>query len=360
MRCTEPRFPATYEAVHRYDGAVIQRGRRDALVPCVVQPRDVALVQGVRRYKFLTAPQLHELWWPDSSVQAADRRLLKLFRAGYLDRFRPISRCGSFPWTYKLGLEGHRLLQRAGLVEQRERFVQREVYDYGHVLHELQLNAWILAYRAAAGDRFLSWEGETHVEPPREARSRQGVLDLGDYWSAERLRDPRPRLVRPDAVLEIARNDGDGACVLFIEYDRTRRVDKNYEKFRRYDTFLCWWWQHTSFADRARPFVIFVCQDDDQRERFLGAADRGADGQALASVVVGRRRRVHRPAATVVRQRARCPRRQSRGPTRAQAPARRSAARCERRCAAGPAARASWPARASFLGEPGRRCVQAT
>ncbi|MEJ7715071.1 MAG: hypothetical protein WKF40_04925 [Thermoleophilaceae bacterium] len=28
---------------------------------------------------------------------------------------------------------------------------------------------------------------------------------------------------------------------IFIEYDRTRRVDKNFEKFRRYDTFLCWW-----------------------------------------------------------------------------------------------------------------------
>jgi hypothetical protein len=44
-------------------------GRRDALVPCVVQPRDVALVRDVRRYKFLTAPQLRNLWWPESSVQ---------------------------------------------------------------------------------------------------------------------------------------------------------------------------------------------------------------------------------------------------------------------------------------------------
>jgi hypothetical protein len=105
MCCTEPRFPATYEAVHRYDRAVIQRGRQELLVPCVVQPRDVALVRDVRRYKFLTAPQLRELWWPESSVQAGDRRLLKLFRAGYLDRFRPISRRGSFPWTYQLGLE---------------------------------------------------------------------------------------------------------------------------------------------------------------------------------------------------------------------------------------------------------------
>jgi Replication-relaxation len=279
MRCTEPRFPASYEAVHRYDGAVIQRGRREDLVPCVVQPRDVALLRDVRRYKFLTAPQLRELWWAKSSVQAADRRLLKLFRAGYLDRFRPICRRGSFPWTYQLGLEGHRLLQRAGIVGPRERFVHREVYDYGDVLHELQLNAWVLAYRRAAGDLFLSWEGETHIEPPPEARSRQGVLRVGGHWSAERLRDPRARLVRPDAVLEVARPDGDSSRLLFLEYDRTRRVDKNYEKFRRYDTFLCWWWEHTSFADGDRPYVIFICQDVDRRNRFLNAADPELTGQ---------------------------------------------------------------------------------
>jgi hypothetical protein len=158
MRCTESSCPATYFAVHRFDGAVIQRGQRERLVPCAVQPRDVAIVFDVRRYKFLTAPQLRELWLPKASVQAADRRLLKLYRGGYLDRFRPICRRGSFSRTYQLGVEGHRLLQRAGLVEPRERFLRREVYDSGHVLHDLQLNAWVLAYRRAAGDAFLSWE----------------------------------------------------------------------------------------------------------------------------------------------------------------------------------------------------------
>src|SRR5919106_5818143 len=34
MRCTESPFPASYFAVHRYDGAVIQRGRRERLGPC--------------------------------------------------------------------------------------------------------------------------------------------------------------------------------------------------------------------------------------------------------------------------------------------------------------------------------------
>ncbi len=52
-------------------------------MPCTVQPRDVGIV---RPYKFLTAPQLRELWWPASSVEAPDRRPVKLFRAGYLER----------------------------------------------------------------------------------------------------------------------------------------------------------------------------------------------------------------------------------------------------------------------------------
>jgi hypothetical protein len=304
MRCTEPRLPASYEAVHRYDGAVIQRGRRGRLVPCVIQPRDVTIVSDLRRYKFLTAPQLRELWWPASSVQAADRRLLKLFRAGYLDRFRPISRRGSFPWTYQLGLEGHRLLQRAGLVGLRERYVRREVYDYGHVLHEVQLNAWVRAYRRAAGDAFRSWEGETHIEPPREARANQRVLRVGDNWSAEGLRDPRARLVRPDAVLEVARADGEGSRVLFIEYDRTRRVDKNYEKFRRYDAFLWWWSMHTGYGDGELPFVIFIRQDDDQRDRFLAAADHELTGH-LWHPSCPQKACLHAPPAGAVRVRAR-------------------------------------------------------
>lgn len=103
MRCTKPLFPASYEAVHRFDGAAMQRGRRERIVPCAIQPRDLSVVGDVRRYKFLTAPQLRELWWPGASVQAADRRLLKLFHAALLDRFRPICRRGSFPWTYQLG-----------------------------------------------------------------------------------------------------------------------------------------------------------------------------------------------------------------------------------------------------------------
>ena len=272
-------LPASYREAHRYDGAAIERGHRETIVPCAVQPRDVAIVYDIARYKFLTAPQVRELWWPGATIQAADRRLLKLYRAGYIDRFRPVSRpgTGSFPWTYSLGEAGHRLLQHADLIAENRRHRQRLIYDFGHVLHEVQLNAWVLAYRRALGDDFLEWAGETTIEPPHGLRPGER---LDDDWSAEGLNDPRARPVCPDAIVEVA---GDAPTapprLLLIEYDRTRRLDKNYEKFRRYDSFLNWWWEHTYLADRAAaPFVLFVCQDEPHRDDFLAAADRELTG----------------------------------------------------------------------------------
>jgi hypothetical protein len=38
-------------------------------------------------------------------------------------------------------------------------------------------------------------------------------------------------------VLEVERGEDRGVRTFFLEFDRTRRVDKNYEKFRRYDAF---------------------------------------------------------------------------------------------------------------------------
>ena len=267
----------SYAEVHRYDGAAIQRESADAAVPCAVQPRDVAILRDVWRYKFLTAPQVLELWWPGRSDRAGQRRLRVLFEAGYLDRFRPVTRRGSFPWTYQLAADGHRLLQRAGDIPYGERFNARSVYDYGHVLHEIQLNAWVLAYRRAIGHALQSWEGETNITVPLEARGPGGVR-FDDDWSPEGLGDERARPVRPDAMLEIECNEGFIPQLVFVEHDRTRRVDKNYDKFRRYDMFLNWWWRETEFASESAPLVIFVCQDGAQCELFANAADHELTG----------------------------------------------------------------------------------
>jgi hypothetical protein len=267
----------SYLEAHRYDGAVVQHDRRDHVVPCALQPRDVAILRDVWRYKFLTAPQLLELWWPDGAAWPGQRRLRKLFDAGYLERFRPLARRGSYPWTYHLANGGHRLLQNAGVVASSRRYHPRTIYDFGHVLHELQLNAWVLAFRRAAGDALLAWHGELDITPPPNPHHDQLRL-VGD-WSTEDLRDPRARLLRPDAVLELAHDSAEGIRTIFVEYDRTRRVDKNYDKFRRYDTFLCRWWHHSPYAEQpAPPVVLFVCQTQDQRQQLLTAADHELTG----------------------------------------------------------------------------------
>ncbi len=180
--------------------------------------------------------------------------------------------------AYQLGPEGHRLLRHAGLIGDRQRYERRDVYDYTYVLHDLHLNSWVLGYRRLLQDALLEWDGETAIEPPPSARSSQ--LRLDDNWSVEALKAERPRAVVPDAVLEVAYPDADSSRVFLIEYDRTTRVDKNYEKFRRYDAFLTWWWRHTQYYEHdAPPFVLFVCQDETHRDKFLAAADRELTGR---------------------------------------------------------------------------------
>lgn len=67
--------------------------------------------------------------------------------------------------------------------------------------------------------------------------------------------------------------------LLLVDCDRTRRLDKNFEKFLRYDGFLTLWWSQSRFGRRAAPpFVLFVCQDTEQRDLFIDAADRKVIG----------------------------------------------------------------------------------
>jgi hypothetical protein len=267
----------SYLAAHRHDHDRVEIDRRTELVPLVVQRRDAAIVRDVWRYKLLATEQLQELWWPTRSRRAAQKRLTKLFQAGLLERFRPVTRSGTYPWIYQLGPEGHRLLQGAGLIAARQRYERRDVYDYTYVLHDLHLNSWVLAYRRTLQGALLEWEGETAIEPPPHARNAQ--LRLDDNWSAEGLKGAKPRTVMPDAMLEIARDDREGSRLFLIEHDRRTKLDKNYEKFRRYDAFLTWWWRHTPLLDHGEPpWVLFVCQQQVRLDKFLAAADRDLTG----------------------------------------------------------------------------------
>ena len=95
--------------------------------------------------------------------------------------------------------------------------------------------------------------GRDHDRGAARGPAKNGRLSLGDDWSADGLRDERARSLKPDAVFEVVRNDRDESCLLLIEYDRTSRVGKNFEKFRRYDAFLCWWIRHGDDRGRLDP-----------------------------------------------------------------------------------------------------------
>ena len=271
-------LPRSYTELVRYDGAAVQRDARKGIVQCAIQPRDLAVVIDVWRYKFLTSTQILELHWDGCVPRVANKRLTKLFDAGFVDRFRPVARSGgSFPWTYQLGPEGHRLLREIGKLDARARFQSHKIYDYRYVLHEVHRNAWVLAWRRLLGDRMIGWQGECEIEPPAEVRKEQPRL--ADGCSVAGLRDGRGRLVRPDAIVRAGRRSDGGTRAFLIEYDRTRRVDKNFEKFLRYDSLLCSWWRYTELADHGiEPFVVFVCQNEDQRDKFLHVADHQLTG----------------------------------------------------------------------------------
>jgi hypothetical protein len=82
-----------------------------------------------------------------------------------------------------LASDGHRLLRQAGVIPHSERFKRRAVYDYGHILHEIHLNAWVLAYRRASGGALVSWDGKRNIEPPPDSRNLSRRFE--DDWSAE-------------------------------------------------------------------------------------------------------------------------------------------------------------------------------
>jgi hypothetical protein len=90
----------SFLAAHRYDHDRVEIDTRAALTPLPVQRRDLAIVRDVWRYKLLATAQLQELWWPGRSQRAAQKRLTRLFQAALLERFRPVTRRGSYPWIY--------------------------------------------------------------------------------------------------------------------------------------------------------------------------------------------------------------------------------------------------------------------
>jgi hypothetical protein len=83
-------------------------------------PIDVAVLQAVNRYRYLTAAQLNRLLWPDNVADQhryAQRRLHRLAEDGYVLALAELPRphTGSAPKVYALGRRGRRVLVDEGV-----------------------------------------------------------------------------------------------------------------------------------------------------------------------------------------------------------------------------------------------------
>lgn len=262
--------PDTLTELRLAEGKLLGWDERKNETRCAIQSRDAEILTALTRYRFLTTAQIAELWWNGCGMRAVRRRMTQLFETGLVERFRPQTIRGAFQWTYCLSSDGLRAAQQSGELPAGLKFTARRerLFDYRYVIHDLRVNEWVIRFRELAGDSLFGWRGpdEAVIEPPRRLQEINAHAE-GYYGD---LDHNAVRPIQPDARLDVADTEGD--LMMFVEYDRTRRVDKNYDKFRRYEAFLTGWWR-MAIGDWLPPVVVFVCQDEDHQLRFLRAAD---------------------------------------------------------------------------------------
>lgn len=282
--------PPSYQAVHRGGVVGIAWDRRppdpDARRTLEPTNKDLEVLAALVRYRVLLTSQIAAEWWPGNHPTAAQRRLGLLTRAGLVRRFRPTLSRGKHEWIYQVTREGFLLARRhrgadGPLVPTHTDVDDKAPNDARLVFHDLQVNAWVLAYRRLARDAVPEWRGpaESAIEAPTKAGRRAEPMGLSDlrlegYLQVRGLKRPRFARVSPDAALVLSLPD-DRQVELLVELDRTRRPTKNDSKLLRYDALITAWWRAVPRYQELGepPVVVFVCQHDDDARQLMHLAN---------------------------------------------------------------------------------------
>jgi hypothetical protein len=178
-------------------------------------------------------------------------------------------------------------------IEADAKWRPRHVTDYSVVEHDLQVNAWVFAYRTLVGDHLIDWLGpdqgridvpttyEPHKRRFRRVELEDATLAGDGHHHPRALRLDQFGPLFPDATLTLYCDSIGAEVALLVELDRTRRATKNVDKLRRYDAFLTAWCRMTDRYRSAKefPYVILVCPGEQEARSLMRVADREVTGQ---------------------------------------------------------------------------------
>jgi protein involved in plasmid replication-relaxation len=231
-------------------------------VPCLLTPRDVAILQVVESFRLVTSEQIMRL--VEGSAQNILRRLQKLFHAQYVDRLRPrfVNGGGSSKMVYAITNKGVRLLQTEGVlneVSKTSRDAQnRELSDL-FMRHTLLISHIRTVLTAACKElsalELVLWNEGSEI---------QDAIDV-------RLQEKNSSIpVAPDGFFSIEQQDE--RAHFFLEADRgTMSLSRFILKLKAYAAY----WRakrHTKKFGIDTFRVLTVTSSSNRRENLLKAA----------------------------------------------------------------------------------------
>lgn len=202
--------------------------------------RDVAILQTLGRYRYLSVTQIRRLFFQQSvNAQAANGRLRKLYHGGYIQKVAPFARIGEpqSEFVYFLDKKGAQYLSDIGLPARswrKGREVKQAFLQHALDLSEFRINLEL----ALAKQELVTLD--TFIPDFQMRRGAQDYASRHRYELYTELVSPinrRSYVIYPDALI-ILKAERDGKThdrLLFLEIDRgTHGLEKIREKVHGY------------------------------------------------------------------------------------------------------------------------------
>lgn len=249
-----------------------QRRRRDrrAETPKRMQltERDIAIVEGVHRFRVLRQDQIQQLYFGPRNKSGAQRRLERLYDHGFLERrFLPVM-VGRSPTLYVLDRRGAELLRAERGYDKLVWYGSSKQLRTDFLEHTLAINDVLVAVTLAC--RQLGYELETwHTESQLKAR-----IDRVTVYTASGRRESVP--VVPDSFFTVIAHGR--RYPFFLELDRgTMTLARFKIKVQGYTAY----YRSGAYQERygLRSMRVLTVTLGEERLAHLKAATEGAGGR---------------------------------------------------------------------------------